>query len=78
MDWKQLIVERDGATPCFARLLGVVGAVLLVGLCVLQISKGQPVDLTQFAIAWTALTVGTAGAARLKLNTEAEAEGDAK
>lgn len=71
MQWKQLIVERDGQTPCFARLGGAVGALLLVGLEAWGVAKGQTVDPVQFATAWTLLVAGTAGAARLKLATEA-------
>jgi hypothetical protein len=70
VDFRQLILERDGTTPCFARIGGTIGAVLVAGLAALQIAKGQTVDLVQFSLAWTTLTVGTAGAARLKLNTE--------
>lgn len=70
MDWKQLILERDGVTPCFARLLGVAGALLLVALAAFQIVKGAMIDLTQFSIGWSALTGTTAAAARIKLQTE--------
>ena len=73
LKWRGLITERDGTTPCFARIHGMIGAVVLVGLVGLQVWKGQAVDLTQFVIAWTGLTVGTAGAARLKLDTEEKA-----
>lgn len=73
MQWKQLIVERDGTTPCFARLGGILGALLLVALEGYQVYKGKPVDAVSFATAWGIILAGTAGAARVKLATEGPA-----
>lgn len=70
MDWKQIILERDGQSPCFVRIFGIAGALIVAGLAAFQIYKGAPVDLMQFSLAWSALTVGTAAGARIKLDTE--------
>lgn len=78
VSWKQMVLERDGSTVCPTRVMGVVGALLLAGLAGFQIWKGHEVDLMQFALAWSALTVGTAAGARIKLDTEGKPDGISK
>lgn len=74
MLWRGVITERDGVTPCFARIGGIIGALCLVGIESLSIVKGHDVDPVQFATAWGILVGATAGAARMKLATEDDAK----
>lgn len=70
MQWRGLITERDGTTPCFVRLttfLGVFGFLALTGYAVF---RGQPVSYTEWSIGFTTIVAGGAGAARMKLETE--------
>ena len=73
MNFKQLIMERDGTTPCFVRLLTFASVLGFVGLTAWDVARGQAVDLVQWATGMTMLTAGGAGAARVKLDTEATA-----
>lgn len=73
LKWRDLITERDGDTPCFVRILTVVGVAGFIGLTVWAITKGQPVSYTEWATGFTVIVAGGAGAARLKLQTEGAA-----
>lgn len=74
LEWKGLWTERDGSTPCFVRILTVVGIGALFGLEALAIRKGQTIDPQAFALAFMTIVAGGAGAARLKLETEGQAQ----
>lgn len=73
-NFKQLFMERDGVTPCFVRCGVAVGQVAYFGLTALAIHKGQPVDYIAWSTGYTALLVGAAGGALLKLKTEGDAQ----
>lgn len=73
LNWRDLITERDGQTPCFVRLLTFAAIVFLLVLVARMFERGEPVDLVQFATAFTMILAGGAGAARMKLDTEATA-----
>ena len=73
MDWKQLIMERDGTTPCFVRILTFAAVVFLLVLTARMYEHGENIDLLQFASAFTMIIAGGAGSARVKLDTEGEA-----
>lgn len=70
LKWRGVITERDGVTPCFVRILTVVGVLGYVGLTLWAIAKGQAVSYTEWAMGFTTIVAGGAGAARLKLETE--------
>jgi hypothetical protein len=70
LKWQGMWTERDGNTPCFVRILTVVGVAAFFGLTALSISKGQQPDFVQWATAFTVITAGGAAAARVKLETE--------
>lgn len=70
LKWRDLWTERDGDTPCFVRILTVVGIIGYVGLTGWAVYKGQPISYTEWATGFTIIMAGGAGAARLKLETE--------
>lgn len=70
LQWRGVVTERDGVTPCFVRLLTIAGVFGYAGLTALAIAKGQAVSYTEWAIGFTTIVAGGAGAARLKLQTE--------
>lgn len=65
-----MFLERDGKTPCFVRTAVVVGQIAYFSLTGLAIKHGQPIDFIGWATGYTALIVGGAGGALLKLKTE--------
>lgn len=67
---KMMFMERDGKTPCFVRSAIAVGQLAYFGLTALAIKKGQPIDFVMWSAGYTALIVGGAGGALLKLKTE--------
>ena len=67
---KRMLMERDGTTPCFVRLATIVGQIAYFGLTALAVKRGQNVDWVQWAAGYTAIIVGGAGGALLKLKTE--------
>ena len=67
---KVMFMERDGTTPCFVRCAVAVGQIAYFSLTGLAIKHGQPIDFVAWASGYTALIVGGAGGALLKLKTE--------
>lgn len=67
---KIMFMERDGKTPCFVRTAVAVGQIAYFSLTGLAIHKGQPIDFVSWAAGYTALVVGGAGGALMKLKTE--------
>lgn len=74
LKWRDLFTERDGSTPCFVRVLTFIGVLGFVGLTAWAIVKGQTIGYTEWAVGFTTITAGGAGAARLKLETEGKEE----
>lgn len=74
LKWRDLFTERDGETPCFVRILTVVCLLALFGITALAVYHGKDIDPVQFATACTIIIAGGAGAARVKLDTEAPAQ----
>jgi hypothetical protein len=73
LKWRDLVTERDGETPCFARLLTFISFAGYIGITVYNQMHGTPIDFVSWASGMTMITVGGAGAARVKLDTEATA-----
>lgn len=74
LKWRDLFTERDGSTPCFVRIMTVVGVFGFIGLTVVGLRHGQSISYTEWATGFTVIVAGGAGAARLKLDTEGKAE----
>lgn len=74
LKWRDLWTERDGLTPCFVRIMTVVGVFGFLGLTAWAIVKGQTISYTEWATGFTVIVAGGAGAARLKLETEGKEE----
>ncbi|MDE2097028.1 MAG: hypothetical protein KGL39_07265 [Patescibacteria group bacterium] len=74
LQWQGLWTERDGSTPCFVRILTALGVLGYLGLTAWAIYKGQVVGYTEWATGFTVIVAGGAGAARLKLDTEGQAQ----
>lgn len=70
LEWQGLWTERDGTTPCFVRILTVVGVMGYIGLTAIALTRGQSIGYTEWATGFTVIVAGGAGAARLKLQTE--------
>lgn len=70
MKWQGLITERDGDTPCFVRILTVLGVFGYVALTAWAVMKSQPISYTEWAIGFTTIVAGGAAGARMKLETE--------
>lgn len=75
MRWRELITERDGA-PCFVRILTFIGVLGYVALTGWAIWRGESVSYTEWAVGFTTIVAGGAGAARLKLETEGQETDD--
>lgn len=67
---KKMFMERDGTTLCFVRTAVAVGQAAYFALTGLAIKHGQQIDFVSWATGYTALIVGGAGGALLKLQTE--------
>jgi len=67
---KAMFMERDGVTPCFVRIATVIGQSGYFGITAIALKHGQPIDFVMWAGGYTALVVGGAGGALLKLKTE--------
>lgn len=65
-----MFMERDGKTWCFVRTAVAVGQIAYFSLTGLAVHKGQQIDFMAWATGYTALIVGGAGGALLKLKTE--------
>lgn len=65
-----MFMERDNVTPCYVRILTVVGVLGYFALTAYNVSHGQHVDPMSWGAGFTALVLGGAGAARVKLETE--------
>jgi hypothetical protein len=70
MNWRGLITERDDVTPCFVRILTVLGVLGFVCITVYAVIRGQQIAYSEWAIGFTTIVAGGAGAARMKLDTE--------
>lgn len=71
---KGLFLERDNQTLCFVRCAVAVGQVAYFGLTGLAIYHNQPIDWLSWSGGYTALIVGSAAGARIKLDTEAPSQ----
>jgi hypothetical protein len=70
LKWRDVLCERDGVTPCFVRVLTIVGVLAYVALTGYAIVRGQTIGYSEWAVGFTTILVGGAGGARLKLQTE--------
>ena len=67
---RMMLMERDGTTLCFVRLATIVGQVAYFALTARAVAHGQVIDWVTWSAGYTALIVGGAGGALLKLKTE--------
>lgn len=68
-----MFMERDNVTPCYVRVLTFIGVIGYIALTVFNITHGHPVDPMSWGAGFTALVLGGAGGARIKLDTEGPA-----